>query len=888
MARYEKESIRIYDEPISYDKFAGGINNTPSNESMSDNELRDAINWHYNETVLERRLGARIIADLSNLDLCDCLNTERLQGTFIYGIGTRTYVLVAVDGKIFYSIITKDMLDAIDYTIPPLEMIELEIPVTSTKLVNFNGGGAYNITGSPSNEAEGLVMYNNLNLAAGTIPDIHNGYLYTDKTNSNKTTLRFQNTKPVEGIGIKSKQKVNGSEIVEDEFRLASGTRLIRAYEENNVLKAMIIQPEVPTGWEYRNLGVNKLSPYPLQLVEGTHDIAATGMSVILAGHLKKEASATNLSFNAILDYAAGKTSKDYYFRWDAMVLSSTNVPESGWVIINDGTQRTFSDTNSKGLDKLTDVKVAELNGTVGKKIRVRCTFAEGFETISNLNASLETETAIVTETLAVNTNSSGSYTLGSLDDYKIDALKSFGSTYVTIEIVANGTVPTPEPDSEFLNIHSCRKILSDGNNVIVYGDKSKTGGWYKAIIEKYNYITDKGGLNFQTNKNEELIKAINFEGNIVCFAYNEEIGGNISVVLGSGDDYDDGSGYYSPYRRKIANTNITTDHPNTVQVVENNLIFKFRDTIYLIDSKQLDADRIDVMSVNDKLKHYTWLKDSSETFDTDSMVQMPNIHNNALFGNVAYEQRVYSEVTEDYYALIFPVQKLRWKMYFKLPIKYQGDPKTYYPWLRDTSENAFDIRSVFYLKGISTMVTKNGKIIQFTSLDYKDLGTDTYSSKIITKAYDLGYPKFIKYLNTLNVYYYRDYSQVFTLDVELKNEADHDIYGLVYKASHEYAEDDNKDTIVDRIIYKGVQPIDKELLVADRTTLDNAILGPQPRYTSKVFTPINMSPFLSISVVLTINDATNVTLGSLGFTFVTAQNPDESMQNYYGNIIKF
>ena len=185
-------------------------------------------------------------------------------------------------------------------------------------------------------------------------------------------------------------------------------------------------------------------------------------------------------------------------------------------------------------------------------------------------------------------------------------------------------------------------------------------------------------------------------------------------------------------------------------------------------------------------------------------------------------------------------------------------------------------------------MVTRNGKIIQFTSLDYKDLGTDTYISRINTKAFDLGYPKFVKYLSNLNVYYYRDYSQVFTLDIELKNEADHDIYGLVYKASHEYAEDDNKDTIVDRIIYKGVQPIDKELLIADRTTLDNAVLGPQPRYTSKVFTPINMSPFLSISVVLTINDATNVTLGSLGFTFVTAQNPDESMQNYYGNIIKF
>lgn len=885
MSKFRKETIPIYDEPISYEVFTGGINNTPSNESMRDNELRDAVNWHYNETVLERRLGAKIVADLSNLDYFEGLNTERMQGTFAYGIGDNTYIIIVVDGRIFYTQIYEDILDAIDYSIPPLAINELEIVVDKNKLANFNGGGKINITGKPDNELEGLVMYTNQD----DIPDIHNGYLYTDTLNNNKTVLRIQNTKLVEGVGVKNNINLEGTTVKDDEFRLASGTRLIKIYENSNhELVGEVVKPYTPTGWEYSNLGINRLSPYPIQLVQSSYNAVTTSINMILAGNLNKEITDENITLEAVMDFPAGKTPNDYYFKWESMVLNSQGVPETDWVVINDGKQRLYSSSNSKGLIKLTGVKMSSLNAAVGKQIRIRCSFAEDFERVSTISAGGEAQSAIVTETVKVNTKSDGTFQIGEIQDYKHDVLKSFGSTYVTIKVYASGTLPDDEPDKTFLAIHSCRKVITNGNNIIYYDDKNNSGDWYKTVTSQYDYISDKGNLNFQTNKNEALIKAINFEGNIVCFAYNPEIGGNISVVLGHGDDYDDGSGYYSPYRRKIANTNVTTDHPNTVQVVENNLIFKYRDTIYMIDSKQLDAERIDVMSVNDKLKHYTWIKDSSKYFDTQTMVQMPNIHNNNLFENVDYERRVFSEVTEDYYALIFPKQQLRWKMYFKLPIKYSDDPKIYYPWLRDISDNAFDIVSTFYLKGISTLVTKNGKIIQFTSLDYKDLGTDTFSSKIITKAYDLGYPKFVKYLNNLNVYYYRDYSQPFTLNIEIKNEADHDIYGLEYKASHEYAEDSNNNTIVDKIVYKGIQPIDQELLIADKTKLDEAILGPQPRYTSKVFTPISMSPFLSISVSLSIDDATNVTLGSLGFNFTTAKLPDESMQNYYNEIIRF
>ena len=268
-------------------------------------------------------------------------------------------------------------------------------------------------------------------------------------------------------------------------------------------------------------------------------------------------------------------------------------------------------------------------------------------------------------------------------------------------------------------------------------------------------------------------------------------------------------------------------------------------------------------------------------------MPQMPNVYNNNLFPNTPYERRLYTEVTEDYYGVIYPAQNLRWKMYFKLPIRYEDDPKTYFPWIRDVSDKAFNIIGRIYIQGLSTMVTSTGEIINFTDNTYQDLGVDGYPSIIETKAFDLNYPKFIKFLRNLNIYYYRDFSQEFTLTVHLKNEHGVDVYGTKYTASHEYQEDEEQNTTIDRINYSPTEAIDQELLIAGQTSLGEAILGDQPSYISKVFTPINMIPFLSVSVRLHIGDTTNVILGSLGFNFVTGGLPDISMGNYYPDIIK-
>ena len=95
----------------------------------------------------------------------------------------------------------------------------------------------------------------------------------------------------------------------------------------------------------------------------------------------------------------------------------------------------------------------------------------------------------------------------------------------------------------DFILIHSCTKILADGNKLLLYGDRFNSGQWFKTIINNPYYITDRGSLSFKTTKNESLIKVVPFQGNLIAFANSDNVGGSIHLIQGNGDDYDDQSG---------------------------------------------------------------------------------------------------------------------------------------------------------------------------------------------------------------------------------------------------------------------------------------------------------------------------------------------------------
>ena len=78
-AKFQKYPVYVYDEPVSYEDFTGGINTDPSNEHLTKNELRDCVNMHYLSGALVKRKGAKEIAKLiSDVDLFN------IQGIFLF------------------------------------------------------------------------------------------------------------------------------------------------------------------------------------------------------------------------------------------------------------------------------------------------------------------------------------------------------------------------------------------------------------------------------------------------------------------------------------------------------------------------------------------------------------------------------------------------------------------------------------------------------------------------------------------------------------------------------------------------------------------------------------------------------------------------------------
>jgi hypothetical protein len=291
-------------------------------------------------------------------------------------------------------------------------------------------------------------------------------------------------------------------------------------------------------------------------------------------------------------------------------------------------------------------------------KVIVRCSFAEEFK------EKFDDDGKLIKLTQLYNEGTEYEY-----EDYVPNQLIGwFGAANSGIVLTSTKSV-----NDIWKTIQSCTKITSDGNKFLIYGDKYNSGQWFKTVIGNPFYITNRGGLSFKTTKNEELTKVILFKGIIVAFSNSQYLGGNISIVLGNGDDFNDGN-QYSPYFRKIVNTVISTDNAYTVQVVENMIFFKYKDTMYMIEGSDLNNEIIEVHSINDKVKQ------------NNKHVEIPWHDNNCI-----------SEITSEYYAVVWDEQKqiiknelivtrpaIRAKIYYKRG--YMQGNKAYFPWLVDQS----------------------------------------------------------------------------------------------------------------------------------------------------------------------------------------------------------
>lgn len=438
------------------------------------------------------------------------------------------------------------------------------------------------------------------------------------------------------------------------------------------------------------------------------------------------------------------------------------------------------------------------------------------------------------------------------------DSNSTFDATdFIIAELTGTFSQCTSTLDSSqtintlFETIQSCSKVLLDGNKMLFYNDAYNSGSWYKTKIDNPYYITELGCLSFKTTKNEALIHCVNFSSNIIAFAYSENIGGSIHLVSGNGDDYSSDE-YYSPYKKTLITETICCDNANTVQVCENYLFFKSFTNVYYIISSELSNDVINLYSANDKIKL------------SSQYVSIPWDDNTCI-----------SEVTEDYYALIWKEQYtltnlgltlvhpgLKIKLYYKI---YQTiNNKIYFPWLRDESKY-FNIDYITYIKG-KPIYLYNNLLLDFNSENtFTDLDTP-YECLIHTKGVDTNYPKFLKVLSNILLYYYSNQSQQIDLQLQAFNEA-----GFVLLDSNKKLK-----SLQDlRTIQVGSK------LVNNDVKLDTISL------MTKTFNTDYKFPYLTVETIIKANSKTLFALSSITYIYTSGDTPDSTLYDTYTKIIR-
>lgn len=913
MSSIQKVRTYVYDTPATYNQFDGGINTNLSNEALEANELRDGLNCHYINQSLVNRRGEKIIKKLLLP-----INT-RPQGDFIFSATNKSYIISVRNGHIFYG----DYNDT-DFEIV-MNLLSINIPTVTDRddcenyLIDIREETEIDLT----QDTEGFIY----KYYSGNNEDPE----YVPEEDEYRRTLIIQNTKRVQGVPVVMKDN-NDQDI--PVFIMATGLRILKITEvldeetEDYKLVADVLEAFKPNSWEFQNIGVNNLSPFPNYYIDETVDVPKTSIGQLVTDPKELDPNIEEFTVEAIVNCLKGYTKYDFYYKWEARVGAASEwVPLVWWL-----KDKNEDGVTSKGKTKITITmdKLKALNGdktiTEGDEIFIRCTLTSDFQ-VSYDMAKKE---------YYKDTDEDG--------DLIADmAIAQYSKTHIKKIMQPEYDPETVEPDREFLRIHSCTKVVSDGTKLLFYDDAYNSCEWFKTVVGQINYLSYGGNLNFRTHKNEKLIGVVIFDKNIVVFSDNEQLGGNISVVTGNGDDYNDGQ-YYSPYKRTIVNTNVSCDAYNTIQVAENYIIFKYRKDIYILDTNDLDAERVQVVTINDKVKQ----KLNNVEFPLDR-IREPYKEEHFEYDFHEYNKclkpdEIFSEVYDGFYGIIFPHQGfhidtfeypeealkhyeganqefidklrgrrienisvkpgLRWKCYFRKGVVYQNGGKVFYPWLRDTSKY-LNICSILDIAGESTMVTYNGELVQFNNEDYSGLDEYNYKVRMSTRCYDMELPTLCKFMDNLNVYYNRDFTKNLYMDCYVKNEAGYYIYtpnteafvnlnveGGEVKFDERYKIDDALNLLPgygplekydDELL---VDPIDKPVQILNETPLDTAVLD-RPSFTSITLTPKYRFPFLSAQFILEMKSNQAFSLSSLTFSFTSNDMPDFTREKLYRDILK-
>ncbi len=951
MSLTKKYPLPVYDPPASYRNFDGGINTSLSNESLQPNELRDALNCHYSNGALINRPGASKLKTLLFPDKTD----TRPQGDFLWATPNNTWIISVRNGHIYFGDFGNS--EEVTMNILTMDFVRTEILDTENYIANLDTyTDDYNfITELMEDDHEGFIY--KFKKSMGTGEALNPGEDIDPVEDVYEETLIIQNTKRVQGIPVS------------DYFIMATGTRILKISEINYgigtdqyMLKAEILGAKRPPALDYSRIGPNFLSPFPYYHIADMPNSPITQLDFIMPKpwNLTTEDENALWEFKTIASIEDGFDKSDFFYKWEVKYVEFSDSSQTNQTLDTEWKTVWYWDEElnkselgvedgkhwSKGKHTITlspavlktilgrDITAYDPNETsTVSAILVRCTITNQFE------SHYDTATKETTPVRDID---------GDLVSLQASARHS--RTHQTFILHQTYTPSYHDVDQYFYYIHSCTKVTADGQKALFYDDAYNTGSWFKTVISQYDYITKNMSLCFKTTKNESLVAVAVFDTNIVVFADNEQLGGNISVVTGNGDDYNKDD-YYSPYQRKIVNSNVSCDAYNSMQIADNFVIFKYRKDIYILDSTGLsNTDTVKVETINDMIKQPLGNIElplerirqpkKGEKLDSD-------FHG---YAGCLKPDEIFSEIEDGCYSLILPHQGhfsdtdtkpsedtveaykgdyyknktnktvymekfkmkpgLKWKCYFRNGRQYSNTTKIQYPWLRDVSY-LFDITGIIHVEGYPCYVLSNGDVIRFD----RDDGTsytqelvipdsikymyDHYKMRIITKAYDMEAPALCKFLDSACIYYNRGYTKNSKMDFKIYNEADYEIYSNNNEAFIDttFITDQLKTSTpmsFDDILNYGkehrldyVDPMDKPVQILSKGIPLNTATLNRPNFASKTLTPKWRFPFLSCSVEIELLGNQAFTLSGINFSYTSSDLPDFTREKLYREIIR-
>ena len=700
--------------------------------------------------------------------------------------------------------------------------------------------------------------------------------------------LIFQNYRKIEAATFNNK------------LYIATGTRFLNVELRNNVLYASPVEPYRCNNSELTLIGYNYLSPYP-EYCRGTE---LNTVTTSIGGLLAVKTKTNSFILEPQMTFQSGDTPQDYYYRWEKKVgnqwyviktfksqdpknytsSSDFTVPILNTLEVYDADRYLYRVTFAKAFDKESTYVEEWINKTTYKKGYFVTVGSTTYKCLEDHTPSYLGEDGYQVYTGKTSLgkdiiwdNAVGSFsTSGIVDDkekifWKViheqeaisilneDGTVSMGYDYAIDKVTgeyfgsATSVLFTNIGINDTYNIiQTCTKVHVDGSKLLLYGDRYNSGKWFKTIINQPGYITDRGCLSFKTTKNEEIIKVVSFQGNIIVFANSENIGGSIHLVQGSGDDYDAQDGYYSPYRRSTINSSVSCDNPNTIQICDNLLLFKYFNRIYYINASELSNEVIQVTPCNDRILQKS--KDVDIPWDDNTCISEVT---NSYYGLIWKEKYEIDKTGE----LILKHPGMRVKMYYKMASQIQDDSYVM-PWLRDESDY-LNVEHCIYIKG-KPIFLYNNILISFNEDVYSDLG-HTYKTKLHFKAVDCGYPKMFKLLSNVLVYYHHNQYSKINFNIECLNEAGH----LLLNS------DKSTKTLQELKVLKA-DDTDNNYIRLDSTILDTKLINTTYKF-----------PYLLVDTIITTENKEEFSLSSITYNYTTIETPDVNPYDLYSSVIR-